>query len=126
MNTECPAALNALLNHAEAVGIELGPQTQVTRAHNASLLATWLNAENGTPLPEAQVLLNQLFGPHYALQLRDALQRLGGGNEQIELGVVPGRHPRTGVSLRLFNATLRALPDRGACLLLQDVSRREA
>ena len=127
MNTEGPAALGALLHYAEVVGIELGPQDQVARIHNASLLAIWLARGDGVPLPEGQqALLNELFGLHHAQQLREGLQRLGGSADQIELGVVPGRHPRAGASPRLFNVTLRALPDGGGCILLQDVSRREA
>lgn len=128
MNNAASAALGALLNHAEVVGVELGSQNRVMQIHNAALLANWLGGEDSAPLPdEQQALLNQLFGVRHAQELREELQRLGsGGTDQIELGVLPGRHPRAGAVPRLFSVTLRALPESGTCLLLQDVSRREA
>jgi signal transduction histidine kinase len=123
MSAEIPSKM--LLGHSQVVGIELGAGGALGNVHNSSLLAAWLAQSCPAALPTTlDALLELLLGPRGIRAVIDGLGRMG-DSAQLDLGLLPGRHSRTGGPERQFIATVQKV-DEATLLVLQDDSRQQS
>lgn len=125
--------LDLLLARGEVAALELDETLQIRRVHNRRLLQNWLPIDSISTdaLPDLSGCLAGLFGPRQAQQVREGLeqQRMAPRRGGLDLGVLPGRPPRSAAIAPHFDVRIHALgaaQEPGVLLLLRDQSQQHA